>query len=80
MILFPTCLTVEDSNTDAKRLEIELRMAMDCIRSLEAARIKVKIAILKEQLAAQPDSTELFREMQELMQQEKQLKSEPKQT
>jgi DNA primase len=64
----------ENNNADLKRAEIEERMVRDCLGAMESAKLKAQIALLKEKLAAAPDSVELFREMQELMKKEKTLR------
>lgn len=72
------CLYEELGEVDAdKAIEIDRRVAMDCIRSLEADRLREEIASLKGRLAQSKDSSEtgeLMQQMQTIMRREKELR------
>ncbi|MBU1983969.1 DNA primase [bacterium] len=64
---------MEEADRDERALEIDRKMARDCLRSIEADRVRVEISALKEQLA-KDDSAELLMQLQTLLRREKELR------
>jgi hypothetical protein len=67
--------TEENTGGGPKQKEIELRMALDCVRSMELDRIRVQLTSLQEQVSAAP---EVLPEIQRLRREEQRLKAERK--
>jgi DNA primase len=73
------CLYEESGEVNEHRqAEIDQQIALDCLRTLEAASIREKIAELKRHLAAAPDDRGLLAELQDLMRKEKELRARGK--
>jgi DNA primase len=65
----------EGDATDTTRRETDLRMALDCLRSLEATGLREQLVELKQRLAESPSDAELLKQIESLLHREKDLRS-----
>lgn len=63
------CLMTEDMIDADKQTAIDLKVAKDCLRSLQISKLKSRISSLKEQMAANPADTSILAQIQETMRQ-----------
>ncbi|MCL4306259.1 DNA primase [bacterium] len=68
-----TC-EVEDELEDDKRIEIDLKTALDCLKALQVESVRKQINDVKQRIRTEPENPELTRLLMELIAREKELR------
>lgn len=71
-----SCLSDEQNGDDPKQLDLDRREARDCLRRMELDRVKAEIAVVKREMAKEPDKLDLMTRIRTLTEKQEKLKTE----